>query len=145
MLCAISLSTLVQMSNWSRFLTVVMLVLSFSAQAFGGLPRVFCGAPLHTHQTNVVGHPHLLPTAFHKRAGIQATAHTADPCDRGSHSGCCPHCSASILPFAANRVAPLAAVYAVAQTRDLPAAAYQMGLLRLLTGGIERPPKVTSL
>ena len=140
-----SLPKFVHMSNWSRFLMVVMLMLSLSAQAFGVLPRVVCGEPLHTHQTNVVGHAHLLPTAFHKRAGIHATAHTADPCDRGSHSGCCPDCGASVLPFAASNVPPLAAVYSVAPTRDLPGSAYQMGLLRLLTGGIERPPKVTSL
>ncbi|RDU99166.1 hypothetical protein DWV00_08545 [Trinickia dinghuensis] len=138
------------MSTWRRFLLVILLALSLPAQAFAaastmlGLPHhgngdaAFC---LHTHAharyaSIAMQAEHDRPTA-HPGGCSHAGAHSAHPCSTCFTCSSC--CFGAALPTAVQSVR---SIDAARLTRFPPLSAADASFL---TGGIERPPRLSHL
>jgi len=132
------------MAKLSRFTLVVMLVLSLSAQAYGLLRRVSESEWRYTRgNSHLISHTYGIPTSLPKFAEKAVAAQSPVPCHCHSSNVYRPRWSVDVSSATlGNR--SLAAVYVVASMRELTAAAYAMGLFRLFTGGIDRPPSFSS-
>jgi hypothetical protein len=133
------------MANLLRMTVVVMLVLSLMAQVQGVLQRVSerTGRDMGEPATLIL-HAHEIPTNSHKLVEKGQAAQPPVPCHCHSYSGYLARCGVDRPAFAALSIITLAAAYAVAPVHELIAGDYHMGIFRLFTGGIERPPRRAS-
>ena len=131
------------MTNWRKFLTVVLLMLSLSARAFAGAP-LSCELSRTGGGVSSVAHlhaSHMLGSASDSFAAIDSAQPHQDS-HNGSHNHGSGHCSicasccfGNALPPVTVVATPIELSHQVAPTPPPVRAA------RFLTGGIERPPR----
>lgn len=132
------------MTTWRKLLTVVLLMLSLSARAFGAAPSN-CEFSQTDGEVTPGAHPAMVHVAHgmsHGESMTGAAGHEEHHSHDGSHHHGGGHCSTCISCCFGGALPPVSVVATPAQVvRDVLTIAPPIGAVRFLTGGIERPPR----
>jgi hypothetical protein len=138
------------MSYWRKLFIVVLLVLSLPAQSFAAV-SMKCGsshsvsdaAPAHEEAARAMAQHHDHATMMADQAGNNASAHLQhhSPAGGEHHAHACATC-ASCCFGGALPITPLASLSANAAHFAVPLPP-AVRVAPFLTGGVERPPRIT--
>ena len=130
------------MTNWRKLLTVVFLMLSLSARAFGAAPLT---CELSQGGAEAMSSAHDMHEVATRVSEAMTTAyiHGEHHLQSGMHHHGSGHCSTCVSCCVGGVLPSIAAISIPSQAvRDVPVDNASAGSARFLTGGIERPPRL---
>ncbi len=130
------------MINWRKLLTVVLLMLSLSARAFGAAPLT-CELSQGSGEVMSSAHDMHEMASRPSEAMTTVSVHGEHNLQGAMHHHGSGHCSTCVSCCVGGVLPPIAAISIPSQAvRDVPVDNASAGSERFLTGGIERPPRL---
>lgn len=130
------------MINWRKLLTVLFLMLSLSARAFGAAPLT-CELSQGGEEVAYSAHGMHETATRVSEAMTTGSVHGEHHLQGGMHHHGSGHCSTCVSCCAGGALPPFSAISISNQAvRDVPMDNGPTSSARFLTGGIERPPRL---